>query len=70
MKNEKVMIDYKHKSVMKELEFIRETNNIRYNQNLSIEEKKHEWKLEEGRIWFAEQRKLQAARERANAFRR
>ena len=69
MENKKE-IDHKHELNMKELEFIRETNNIRYNQNLSIEEKKHEWKLEEGRIWFAEQRKLQAAKERANAFRR
>ena len=69
MENKKEL-DYKHELNMKELEFIRETNNIRYNQNLSIEEKKHEWKLEEGRIWFAEQRKLQAAKERANTFRR
>ncbi len=58
MSKDKELIDYKHKLKMKELEYSRETDRIKKEGLLDLEKQKHRWKLEEGRIYVAEQRKL------------
>ncbi len=58
MSKDKELIDYKHKLKMKELEYSRETDRIKKEGLLDLEKQKHRWKLEEGRIYIAEQRKL------------
>lgn len=67
-KESKELTDYRHKLKMKELEFLRQSDLLRYNQFHSLEKQKHDWRMEEQRINFAESRKLQEARIRSKEY--
>lgn len=68
--NQRELADYKHKLKMKELKFQRQSDLMRYNQLFNLEKQKHDWKLEEQRIYFAEQKKHQIAKENTWRYRR
>ena len=65
MKKEiKEELDYKHKLIMEELAYTRKTEENKQKGIMELEEQKHQLKLEELRISFAESKKLQEAKAR------